>query len=59
VAARGQAQLRVAKRVAQDRAVTIVDVLTPADRREEIARMLAGEIITDAAREAAASLLGA
>jgi DNA repair protein RecN (Recombination protein N) len=59
VAARGQAQLRVAKRVAQDRAVTIVDVLNPADRREEIARMLAGEIITDAAREAAASLLGA
>jgi DNA repair protein RecN (Recombination protein N) len=57
VAARGQAQLRVAKRVGQDRAVTIVDVLNPADRREEIARMLAGEFITDAARQAADSLL--
>jgi DNA repair protein RecN (Recombination protein N) len=34
-----------------------VEVLDPDERREEIARMLAGEIITDAAREAAASLL--
>jgi DNA repair protein RecN (Recombination protein N) len=57
VAARGQAQLRVAKRVTGERAVTAVEGLNAAERREEIARMLAGETITDAAREAAASLL--
>lgn len=59
VAARGVAQLRVAKRVTTDRATTIVETLTPEQRREEIARMLAGEFITDAAREAATSLLAA
>jgi len=58
VAARGAAQLRVAKRIVNDRAVTVVETLRDAERREEIARMLAGEFITDAAREAAASLLG-
>jgi DNA repair protein RecN (Recombination protein N) len=57
VAARGAAHLRVAKRVGRDRAVTVVDVLAAAERREEIARMLAGEFVTDAAREAATSLL--
>jgi DNA repair protein RecN (Recombination protein N) len=57
VAARGQAQLRVAKRVIAERAVTAVEALSAAERREEIARMLAGETITDAARDAAASLL--
>jgi len=57
VAARGAAQLRVAKRVAEDRAITVVEPLHDAERREEIARMLAGEHITDAARQAAASLL--
>jgi DNA repair protein RecN (Recombination protein N) len=59
VAARGAAQLRVAKRVSAERAITIVEALTPNERREEIARMLAGEHITDAAREAATSLLAA
>jgi DNA repair protein RecN (Recombination protein N) len=49
----------VAKRLAKDRAVTLVEVLDRAERREEIARMLAGEIITEAARDAAASLLAA
>jgi DNA repair protein RecN (Recombination protein N) len=57
VAARGAAQLRVAKRVVGERAVTGVDVLDDAARREEIARMLAGEVVTDAARQAAESLL--
>jgi DNA repair protein RecN (Recombination protein N) len=57
VAARGTAQLRVAKQVLKERAVTQVDVLDAAERREEIARMLAGEFITDAARDAAISLL--
>jgi DNA repair protein RecN (Recombination protein N) len=59
VAARGAAQLRVAKRVGKDRAVTVVEVLDDGERREEIARMLAGEFVTDAARDAAASLLAA
>ncbi|OYY04330.1 MAG: DNA repair protein RecN [Acidocella sp. 35-58-6] len=59
VAARGVAQMRVSKRVSADRAVTFVETLTPEERREEIARMLAGEFVTDAAREAATSLLAA
>jgi DNA repair protein RecN (Recombination protein N) len=57
VAARGAAHLRVAKRVGKDRAITEVEVLDADQRREEIARMLAGEFVTDAAREAATSLL--
>jgi DNA repair protein RecN (Recombination protein N) len=59
VAARGAAQLRVAKQVSSDRAITTVEALAPDERREEIARMLAGEHITDAARDAATSLLAA
>jgi DNA repair protein RecN (Recombination protein N) len=59
VAARGTAQLRVSKRIARDRAMTVVEVLDEPERREEIARMLAGEFVTDAAREAATSLLAA
>ncbi len=59
VAARGDAQLRVAKQVTKARAVTVVEALDEAARREEIARMLAGEFVTDAAREAARSLLAA
>jgi DNA repair protein RecN (Recombination protein N) len=57
VAARGAAQMRVAKHVQGERAVTVVDVLDGVERREEIARMLAGEFVTDAARQAAESLL--
>jgi len=57
VAARGTAHLRVAKRLHKDRAITDVEVLDASERREEIARMLAGEFVTDAAREAATSLL--
>ncbi len=41
----------------EDRVVTRVLRLEPDARREEIARMLSGEAITDAAREAAASLM--
>jgi DNA repair protein RecN (Recombination protein N) len=58
VAARGAAHLRVAKFVKNNRTGTDVRVLLADERREEIARMLAGEKITDAARAAAASLLG-
>jgi DNA repair protein RecN (Recombination protein N) len=57
VAARGAAHLRVSKQVARGRAETRVDMLGHADRREEIARMLAGETVTDQARAAADSLL--
>ena len=59
VAARGVAHLRVAKLAGRGRAETRVEPLHGGDRREEIARMLAGETVTEAARAAADSLLGA
>jgi DNA repair protein RecN (Recombination protein N) len=59
VAARGGTHLRVAKAAARGRAATLVDRLDASARREEIARMLAGETITEAARAAADELLGA
>ncbi len=57
VAARGAAHLRVSKSVSGGRTETQVQVLGADERREEIARMLAGETITAAARAAAQSLL--
>ena len=57
VAARGTAHLQVRKQAARGRAETSVVQLDPAERREEIARMLAGETVTEAARAAADSLL--
>jgi DNA repair protein RecN (Recombination protein N) len=57
VAARGAQHLRVAKRLAQGRAITAVERLGGSERREEIARMLSGATITDAARAAADALL--
>ena len=57
VAARGTAHLRVSKSVSGGRTETQVQVLGADERREEIARMLAGETITAAARAAAQSLL--
>jgi DNA repair protein RecN (Recombination protein N) len=59
VAARGAAHLRVAKHEASGRVRTLVAPLDGDERREEIARMLAGETVTEAARAAADSLLGA
>ena len=59
VAARGAAHFQVAKSVRAGRAETRVIPLPEGERREEIARMLAGEIVTDAARAAAESLLAA
>jgi DNA repair protein RecN (Recombination protein N) len=59
VAARGAAHLRVLKAAGTGRAETRVDPLDGGARREEIARMLAGETVTEAARAAADSLLGA
>lgn len=57
VAARGAAHLHVSKHEAEGRARTEVSALDNAERREEIARMLAGESVTDEARAAARQLL--
>jgi DNA repair protein RecN (Recombination protein N) len=58
VAARGASHLRVSKHAHEGHTQTQVAGLDAPARREEIARMLAGETITEAARAAAASLLG-
>jgi DNA repair protein RecN (Recombination protein N) len=58
VAARGDAHLRISKHVARERTETRAEPLDGRARREEIARMLAGETVTEAARAAADSLLG-
>ena len=57
VAARGSNHLRVLKQTKGKQAFTDVETLDIAARREEIARMLAGTQVTDAARKAALSLL--
>lgn len=57
VAARAGQHLRVQKAAVRGRADVKVSVLSSEDRREEIARMLAGAEITDAARAAADSLI--
>jgi DNA repair protein RecN (Recombination protein N) len=64
VAARAQNHLRIMKSAAskapgsgEKRVATSVAVLAESERREEIARMLAGATITDEARAAAARLL--
>ncbi|MBL8553906.1 MAG: DNA repair protein RecN [Phenylobacterium sp.] len=63
VAARAEAHWRIAKAgddaKGDGRVRTAVEVLSPADREEEIARMLAGARITDAARAAARALMDA
>jgi DNA repair protein RecN (Recombination protein N) len=58
IAARADAHWRVSKSGA-DRIATAVETLAPSAREEEIARMLAGAEITDAARAAARALIGA
>lgn len=59
VAARAEAHWRIAKAGGAEHVRTAVEVLSPADREEEIARMLAGAQITDAARAAARALMDA
>lgn len=59
VAALGAHHFRVEKRVRGEVTRTGVTPLDPAARTEEIARMLAGDRITEAARAAAKELLGA
>ena len=57
VAALGIAHWRVEKNIKDKKTFSTVIRLGPEDRVNEIARMLAGEVITDEAREAARSLL--
>jgi DNA repair protein RecN (Recombination protein N) len=60
VAARAEAHWRVSKTApGADRTATRVEVLDASAREEEIARMLAGAVITDAARAAARALIDA
>ncbi|HST90682.1 MAG TPA: DNA repair protein RecN [Brevundimonas sp.] len=58
VAARGHAHWKVRKADAGGQTTTTVDVLDESSRREEIARMLSGAVITDEARAAARALIG-
>ncbi len=58
VAARGRHHYRVVKREGRGGVSTSVETLKALERREEVARMLAGEVITEQARAAADSLLG-
>ncbi len=57
VAARGAHHWRVEKRVENDVTTSTVTPLMAADRVDEIARMLSGDTITEAARAAARALL--
>ena len=57
VAALGGHHWRVEKRVQDGQTLSTVTALSPADRIEEIARMLAGDKVTEAARDAARALL--
>ena len=64
VAARGTSHLRIIKTAsggqatdAKDSVITTVDTLDAAARREEIARMLSGAEVTDAARAQADALM--
>ena len=58
VAARGHAHWKVRKADAGGLTTTTVDTLDDDARREEIARMLSGAVVTDEARAAARSLIG-
>ncbi|MFH1804243.1 MAG: DNA repair protein RecN [Pseudomonadota bacterium] len=57
VAARGRTHFNIAKRETNGTMITTVNELVDGERREEIARMLAGHSITAEARAAADSLL--
>ncbi len=59
VAARADVHWRVSKAVKAERTTTAIVTLDANDRQEELARMLAGAQVTDAARAAAKALMGA
>jgi DNA repair protein RecN (Recombination protein N) len=58
VAARADAHWRIAKSGDDKSTRTRVEPLSPAERQEEIARMLSGAEVTEAARAAAKALIG-
>lgn len=58
VAAQGKYHYKVEKKTVGEGTVTIVKELDAAAKKEEIARMLAGEVISDEARAAAKVLIG-
>lgn len=58
VAARGAHHWRVSKLTDAGTTRTLVEPLSAPDRVDELARMLSGEMVTEAARSAAVSLLG-
>ena len=58
VAALGAHHWRVEKHVSGGQTLSTVTALDPQDRVEEIARMLSGDTISDAARQAALALIG-
>ena len=58
IAARADHHYSVAKRVSGRQTQVAVRDLSPDERRDEVARMLAGAEVTDAARAAASSLMG-
>ncbi|MBQ3818455.1 MAG: DNA repair protein RecN [Acetobacter sp.] len=57
VAACANTHLRISKQIHNGQTHTLTTFLTDSERKEEIARMLAGNAITESARAAAASLL--
>ena len=57
IAALGSHHVRVLKRTTQGRTVTRLDALEGAERVEELARMLAGDRVTDTTRRQARELL--
>jgi DNA repair protein RecN (Recombination protein N) len=57
VAARADVHWRVSKSIQDDMTTTAIEPLDPAAREEEIARMLAGAEVTEAARAAARALM--
>lgn len=58
VAGNGNQHLKIAKYQTDDQVFSSTASLSQVERREEIARMLSGDQITEAARSAAAQLLG-
>ena len=58
VAGNGNQHLKIAKYQTDDQVISSTASLSQVERREEIARMLSGDQITEAARSAAAQLLG-
>ena len=59
IAALAGCHFTVAKRVTSGRTVTRIEALEPSERVEELARMLAGERVTDTTRRQARELLAA